>query len=377
MEIAVDVRSLMEGRHSGVEEYTTQIIRSLVSAAPQHHFRLFYNAAKRITLPSFPETVSVHGFRYPNKLFNVAQLAARWPVWDNLVAADCYFVPNLRLLPLSSGAPLVTCVHDLSFERFPEFFSWRRRAWHYVMRPRELLARSDRIIAVSEATCADIVELYGIQLNKISVVYSGVRVPPAGELTQPAQGDARRKYGLPEKFVLHLATLEPRKNVDSVIRAWDAIADRVPHDLVIAGSRGWLPRTIDRAYERARHQPRIHFPGFIAEADKMALYAAADVFVYPSLYEGFGFPPLEALLAGTPVITSNNSSLPEVVGEWAALVNPYDVAELALTMKEILRDRPPVLEADRQRLARQYSWERAARETLAIIESVAATRYHS
>jgi glycosyltransferase involved in cell wall biosynthesis len=370
MEIAVDVRSLMEGRHSGVEEYTTQIIRRMVQAAPQHHFRLFYNAAKRITLPSFPDTVSVHGLRYPNKLFNLAQFTLGQPTWDRFVPADCYFVPNFRLVPLRAGVPLVTCVHDLSFERWPEFFSWRRRLWHRLMRPRALLHRSDRIIAVSEATRADIVELYAIPADKISVVYSGVRVP--GEAPdEKAAAAVRQTYRLPEKFVLHLATLEPRKNVDSLIRAFDAIADSVPHDLVVAGARGWLSGALDRAYEGARHKDRIHFPGFIAEEDKMTLYAAADLFVYPSLYEGFGFPPLEALSAGTPVITSYNSSLPEVVGEWAVLINPYDVGELALTMKELLQDPPEVAAEDQARLRQKYSWERAAQETLAIIESAA------
>jgi glycosyltransferase involved in cell wall biosynthesis len=368
MRIAVDVRSLMEGRHSGVEEYTTQIIRSLLAAAPQHEFHLFYNAARRITLPEFRGAV-MHGFRYPNKLFNLSQLLLQRPAWSSLVPADCYFVPNFRLAPLAANMPLVTSVHDLSFERFPEFFSWRRRVWHRLMRPRILLAHSTQIIAMSEATRADIVDLYDVAPEKISVIYSGVRAePPAAS----AVSAVRRRYDLPEKFVLHLATLEPRKNVDSLIRAFDAIAASVPHDLVIAGSRGWLPGAIDRAYERARHAARIHFPGFVAEEDKAALYAAADLFVYPSLYEGFGFPPLEALVAGTPVITSDNSSLPEVVGEWATLINPYDTAELALVMKELLVNPAAVSAQAQQEIRRRYSWDRAARQTLAVIERAAA-----
>ena len=221
----------------------------------------------------------------------------------------------------------------------------------------------------------DLTQLYGIAPDKISVVHSGVRTS-AQPLFSSASWRKERgqlgKYNLPEKFVLYLGTLEPRKNVVSIIRAFDAIAQRVPHDLVIAGSRGWLMREVDVAYRQARWRGRIHFVGFVPEADKQSLYAAADLFVYPSLYEGFGFPPLEALLAGTSVITSNNSSLPEIVGEWATLINPYDVGELALVMRELLVTPQRLSEEVRGAIARQYSWDRAAQATLAIIEGVAA-----
>jgi glycosyltransferase involved in cell wall biosynthesis len=368
MEIAVDVRSLMEGRHSGVEEYTTHIIHGMARLAPQHTYRLFYNAARPIALPTFPSSISVHPFRFPNKLLNLSQFLGAWPPWDSLVRADCFFVPHFRLTPLSAQVPLVTTVHDLSFEHFPELFSWRRRLWHGLMRPRRLLQNSDRIIAVSGATKADVVRLYDIPAERVSVVYSGVDVKR--QSSAMALAALRESYELPQRFVLYLATLEPRKNVNSIIRAFDAIAGGVPHDLVIAGARGWLTGATERAYHEARHRERIHFLGFIEENDKQALYQAADLFVYPSLYEGFGFPPLEALSAGTPVITSWNSSLPEVVGQWATLIDPYDVAELALVMGELLRDLPTVSEETREAIRRKYSWDRAAQETLAIIEDV-------
>jgi glycosyltransferase involved in cell wall biosynthesis len=367
MRIAVDVRSLMEGRHSGVEEYATQIILGMMRVAPQHDYRLFYNAARRVTLPVFGGA-HIQAFRFPNKLLNLSQFLLARPAWDSLVSADSFFVPNFRLTPLSAAAPLVTTVHDLSFEHLPELFSWRRRLWHSLMRPRVLLENSDRIIAVSEATKADIVNLYDIPPERIKVVYSGVKP----DVTEPERSVAavRRTLQLPERFALYLGTLEPRKNVDSIIRAFDAIAESVPHDLVIAGARGWLMSTIDREYAAAHHRSRIHFTGFVNERDKSALYQAADLFVYPSLYEGFGFPPLEALLAGTPVITSLNSSLPEIVGQWATLINPHDPAELALVMQELLTELPTVVAEDQAAIRRQYSWDRAARETLGVIEGV-------
>ena len=367
MRIAVDVRSLMEGRHSGVEEYTIQIIKAMVRVAPQHEYHLFYNSAKQVDLPDFGERVQVHGFRYPNRVLNLFQFLAGRPRWDSLVRADCFFVPNFRLTPLEPSMPLVTTVHDLSFERFPELFSWRRRIWHRLMRPWVLMHNSDRIIAVSEATKEDVVDLYQIYHKKIRVIYSGVAGLDSGGERQEL---VRKRHKLPDKFVMYLGTLEPRKNVSGIIRAFDAIAPEVEHDLVIAGADGWLMGEIERALNNSRARPRIHLTDFVSEEDKWELYRVADLFVYPSLYEGFGFPPLEALLSGTPVITSNNSSLPEVVGDWATLIDPYDIAELALAMKELLNDLPEVEESARREIREKYSWDRAARETLEVIESV-------
>lgn len=369
MDIAIDVRCLMEGRMSGVEQYTTQIIRGLLRVAPQHTYHLFSNSAHLPKLPDFGSAVSWHIFRYPNKAFNALQWAAGYPRWDALVPADCFFVPNFRLLPLAAGMPLVTTVHDLSFEHFPYFFNWRRRLWHVGMKPAQLMARSTALLAVSQHTASDLQHLYGINPAKISVVYSGVeKVLPLSKATLQA---VRARYRLPERFVLFIGALEPRKNIPGIIEAFSAIASRVPHHLVIAGQRGWLTREIDRAWKDSPASARIHFPGFIQEADKTALYQAADLFVYPSFYEGFGFPPLEALAAGTPVITSANSSLPEVVGEWAVLVDPYNISELALVMQELLIHKPVISEEVRQTIATRYNWDEAAKQTAAVIAKAA------
>ncbi|MFH1354121.1 MAG: glycosyltransferase family 1 protein [bacterium] len=369
MNIAIDVRSLMEDRHSGVQEYTVQIIRALVRVAPRHTYHLFYNSARTVALPDFGSRCVVHKFRYPNKIFNAAQFVFGLPRWDKLVPADCYFVPNVRLMPLGPMAPLVVVAHDLSYERFPELYSWQRRVWHRLVQARFLLQNADQVVAVSEATAEDVRLLYRVPENQVSVIYSGV--PEAGEVSSKTRAAVKARYNLPERFVLYLGTLEPRKNVVSIVRAFDNIADSIPHGLVIAGSPGWLMKEFDKVLIGTGHRSRIQVTGFIREQDKMALYEMADLFVYPSLYEGFGFPPLEALLNGTPVITSLNSALPEVVGEWAILIDPYDTGELALVMKELLQDLPVVSEEDRRAIREKYSWDEAARQTLKIIESVA------
>lgn len=369
MRIAIDVRSLMEGRHSGVEEYTVRIIDALSRIAASHTYHLFYNSAKDVVLPKFRENVVIHGFRYPNKLFNTSQLVFNRPRWDTMlpVKPDVVFIPNPRLAPLSYGVPLVTTVHDLSFERFPEFLTLRRRMWHTFMRPRLLLQNSDHAIAVSQHTKEDVVRMYGIGEEKISVIYSGVR---SDTVTPTHVHRVRTKYVLPDRFLLFIGTQEPRKNITAVIEAFNAIAHSISQHLVIAGEEGWKMRQLEKSISSSAYKDRIHMVGFVPEEDKAALYAAADLFVYPSFYEGFGFPPLEAMLAGTPAVVSFNSSLPEIVGEWATMVDPYDVAQLAGVLRELLVSPTRVPGATRKAIREKYSWDRAAKETIRVLEGV-------
>ncbi len=371
MHIAIDVRSLMEGRHSGVEEYTTRMIDAMSNTRPRHHYHLFYNAAKGVALPQFRENVSVHAFRYPNKLFNTSQLLFHWPKWDRIIKVpiDVFFIPNPRLVPLTEHTPIVTVAHDISYERFPEFLTWRRKLWHVAMQPKKLLERSNRIIAVSEHTKNDIIEHYNISADQIHVVYPGV---PNTEAASPLRiHTVRNSYSLPDQFMLFFGALEPRKNVPAIVEAFSAIADRVPHHVVIAGESGWKSHALADAIEKSPYRERIHVIGFVEEEDKSAVYAAADLFIYPSFYEGFGFPPLESLLAGTPVVVSFNASLPEVVGQWATLIDPYNTPHLALVLAELLRTPKRVPFNVRQQILDKYSWDRSANQVVDILEEVA------
>jgi glycosyltransferase involved in cell wall biosynthesis len=367
MIVAIDGRCLLEGRRGGVAQYAATLIEHVLRVAPHHKYRLFYNTWHRTPeLPRFSGALEVWPFRYPNKLFNMSQWAAGAPRWDQLVPADCFFVPSFRLLPLSPTVPLVTTVHDLSFVHFPEFFSWRRRLWHRMMRPEQLLTRSTHLIAVSQATARDMQQVYGIAAGSITTIYSGVEKPTP--VTTGEQQRVRQRYNLPAAFILSVGTLEPRKNNVSIIRAFEALAGRYAHDLVIVGGRGWLTHELERAWKTSPVASRIHLLGFIDAADKEALYAQAAVFVYTSFFEGFGFPPLEALLAGTPVIVSNNSSLPEVVGEYAILVNPYDVAELVLALRQELDTPRRIGAIEQEAIAEKYTWARTAQQTVAVLE---------
>ena len=368
MKIAVDVRSLMEGRLSGVEEYTINLLEALTRLDPRHEWHLFYNSWQKVSLPPFRGNVHIHGFHWPNKIFNAMQLALTQPRWDMLLRGmDLFFVPNMRLMPLSKRTPMVVTAHDLSFVRFPEFYSWQRRIWHQAMTPRTLFKRANRVIAVSQATAWDLEELYGIKPSKVRVVHSGVK---SGVVVGDKGAAVKKKYKLPDNFWLFLGVREPRKNIQALVQAYEIVATKTTSDLVIAGSSGWLGSKLQEMITNSPVRHRIHIPGFIAEEDKVTLYAAADLFIYPSFYEGFGFPPLEAMLAGTPAIISRTGALPEVAGEWATMIDPYNISEIAQVLHEFTEKKWTVSEATKQAISAKYSWDRTARETLAILEEV-------
>ncbi len=368
MRIAVDIRCLMDGRRTGVEEYTIEMIRALARAFPADEFLLFANSRKEAYLPEFPESnVKVRRFRYPNKLFNIFLKFFGYPKLDELMERpDAFFLPAFRLAPTSGRCPVVLTLHDLSFVRHPEYFSPSRRLWHILMDPRRLSHAADRVIAVSEATARDAADLYGIRADKIRVVPSGLSAAfLEGPSSAERKEEVRKRYGLPPSFILFLGTIEPRKNMRGLVAAYGIARKRgYTQKLVIAGIRGWIGKDFERCLVASEYAADIIVTGFIEDEDKPALYELADVFVYPSFYEGYGFPPLESLARGTPVVTSYNSSLPEVAGELAYLANPYDPAEIGAVICEALAAGKNSL----PRLCAPPSWDAAARATMAVIK---------
>lgn len=375
MRIGVDVRCLMDGTRTGVEEYTLHVLRAVMAAAPADTFVLLANSRRPPHLPAFEgANVETRTFSYPNTLFNLSLKMLQAPALDRLARGmDVFFVPAFRLAPLTSRCPLVLTVHDLSFVRYPWFFSRDRRVWHHLMEPRRLAERAARVITVSQATARDVAALYGVVPERLTVIPSGIP-PHMRHLSEddPRAEEVRARYRLPARYVLFLGTLEPRKNLSGLLAAYARVRDHgLPHALVLAGVRGWLPDTF---FDRVRAHPYardIRFTGFIEDADKPAVYRLAELFVYPSYYEGFGFPPLEALACGTPVVTSATSAMPEIAGPWAALVNPADPGELAEVMIDRLRTPTPVPAQVSAEISTRYSWERAGSETLRVLREAA------
>lgn len=375
MRIGIDVRCLMEGTHTGIEEYTLQLLHEMIESSPNDTFVLFANSRRPMRLPALTAAnVSLRTFRYPNTIFNLSLKVLRAPAIDRLVGGvDVFFVPAFRLTPLSVTCPLVLTVHDLSFVRSPFFFSLHRRVWHHLMEPERLTRTATHVVAVSHATARDLQALYRVPLSSLTVIPSGI----PSRMRRVMEGDprwnaVRERYQLPERYLLFLGTLEPRKNLEGLLDAYtSARRTGVTHALVLAGVRGWIT---DDFFTRIRTHPfarDIRWTGFIRDEDKPAVYSGADLFVYPSYYEGFGFPPLEALACGTPVVTARTSAMPEVVGPWAALVNPYDPEELAVVLIDRLRRPPSVPEEVSANVRATFSWKRTAVDTLRTLKAAA------
>ncbi len=276
-------------------------------------------------------------------------------------------------LPPALRCRRVVTVHDISYKLFPDTFSPRDRLLLSLAVPLSL-ARADRVITVSESARRDILRHYRLDGRKV------VAIPEAAEEHfRPVWGRAeldrvRARYRLPDRYILAVGNLQPRKNLRRLIEAFARLkgAGTIPHGLVLVGRSRWRGLDVLDAVKAFGLADEMVLTGYVPDADLPTLYSAAEVFVYPSLYEGFGLPPLEAMVCGTPVIASATSSLPEVVGDAAVLIDPTDVGDLTTALTRVLSDA-----ALRQRLstagvarAARFSWDDTARRTLAVYEEV-------
>ena len=274
--------------------------------------------------------------------------------------------------PLAAACPAVITIHDLSFLRFPHLFRPANRLYLTVM-TRLSARRARRLIAVSEHAAAESSLLLSVPRERIDVVYHGCD-PAFRPLPPQDVKEFRRRHRLPRRFVLSVGTLEPRKNHVRLVESFARLAADDPDlYLVLAGGKGWLYGDLFAKVETLGLRERVLFPGYVPNGDLPLWYNAATAFAYPSLYEGFGMPVLEAQACGTPVLTANVSSLPEAAGDGALLVNPLDVEEIAAGLHRLLTD-AALREELRQRglaHARRFSWARTAQETAQVYRRAA------
>jgi glycosyltransferase involved in cell wall biosynthesis len=373
--IGIDTRVLATGRVSGVEEYTRNLLSHLVDIDERIRFSLVSLGRRAPDIEPWMTMPNVRVCHTPwsSRLSMAAMRMSGLPRMDVMAGRpDVFFFPHFIFGALSRNCPRVVTFHDLSFERFPEFFSLKRRLWHNMhMRPKAQARRADRLVAVSHSTARDLTELYGISPNRISVVHSGVdasfRPLEAHNLSA-----FRRYHDLHGRFVLSLCTQEPRKNLIGVVRAFERIIQSGAHDdvqLVLAGPSGWLQSELRRAVRVSSARSRIRVIGPVERRERVLWYNAASLLAYPSFFEGFGFPPLEAMACGTPVVAAYHSSLPEVVGDAGILVDPFNINALASAMSEILEDASLARRLSRKGIIRtaRFSWARAAEQTLDVL----------
>ncbi len=351
MKIGIDARCLQESQKTGVAEYAIGVFKHIFLNNSQDEFILFLNSFHEIDsdlewLTDF-SNVSIKRFYFPNKLINLSFWLLGWPKVDKMVGGvDVFFMPNSSFIALSNYCKKIITIHDLSFERFPETFSFKRRLWHFMVNSRNLCRKSDQIWAVSESTKQDLEFIYKIDPEKISVSF-----PPFDHqrfllenLSQEKIKKIKNKYNIPFNFILFIGTIEPRKNIESLIKAFGQLKKENPIKLkdlklVIAGGSGWLCQDVLREIGKSLVKDDIILTGFVDDEEKPFLYNFAKVFVYPSIFEGFGYPPIEAMAAGTPTITSNCSSIPEVVGDSAILIDPYCPYEITIALQQLLFDK--------------------------------------
>lgn len=356
------------GQRSGVGHYTGRLLAALIKTNPDWRYYLYSNRPLGELEPGLAGAVQVSSY-WPY---------SRW-LWMQLLLPAviqrsqphlCHFTNSLA--PLWQPRPFVLTIHDASLFLYRHLHP---RARHLTMRlilP-VLARRAAAIITVSEYARRELQWVLGIPAEKIEAIYEAAP-EHFGPVTDAAQrAYLRQKYQLPEKFLLFVGTLEPRKNLTRLVRALGVVRERgYPHRLVLVGPPGWLMDGFEREIERLGLQDRVQFVGYVPAEDLPGLFSLAAVFTFPSLHEGFGLPPLEAMACGTPVLTSNRSSLAEICAGAACLVDPEDEESIAAGLVSLLADDEWRRELGRQgrERAAAFSWERAARETTAVYERV-------
>ncbi len=387
MQILVDIRLLGKGGVSGIEEYTRNLLQQILTIDRSNDYILFYNGLRKQLLdinvaPRLRSGIKVIDWHLPNKVLDFSTRFFRFPAIDNFIKTDLVFSPHFNILSVRK-APRVITFHDLSFLHHPSFFSWKQKFWHWLQNIKKQAREAEKIIAVSEFTKNDLVNLLGISPEKISVVYSGIS-EEFGKIAASSTSDlAYRQAGASEvgarndhkPYILYLGTLEPRKNVPAIIRAFNILKNKAAFrdwQLVIAGRPGWLFEDILREISASPHKGDIVLKGAVSPEERVSLYNLAKVFVYPSFFEGFGFPPLEAQACGCPVVVSDRTSLPEIVGDSALLVNPWKVEDLANAVEEAALNnqlRGKLIKAGQENVKR-FTWKKTAEETLEVFNNI-------
>ena len=305
------------------------------------------------------------------RIWHYTPIKYNWLFRDN---ADIYHFFNFIVPPRIKGK-VITTIHDMTYELYPETMD-KRNLKRIKDDIQYSVDRSDKIITVSESSKNDIIKFLNVDESKIEIVYNGVDYNKFNKsYTEEIKLRVRKKYNLPQDYILYMGTLEPRKNIDSIIEAFALLKKQEGFDnikLVIAGKKGWLFESIFDLVNKLNLKDQVVFTDYVDEIDKTIIYNMAELFVFPSLYEGFGIPVLEAMASSVPVITSNSSSLPEVAGDSAVLVEAKDIKGISESMNRILSDsnlRKDMIEKGHVQ-AKKFTWEASAEKLYNIYKEV-------
>ncbi|MBD3299748.1 MAG: glycosyltransferase [Candidatus Moranbacteria bacterium] len=375
MKIGVDARLFFERHLSGVKIYSFNLLYNTFKKDRGNTYILFYNSFNKKTpvlIKKFLEFENVRLKRlyWPNKLLNLSILLFNRPRLDKILKVKTFYFPNITFIALSKDCRYFLTIHDASFILFPEFLNFKRKLWHFLVNPRRLAQNANKIITVSKSSRDDILKYFlkNKSQPKIKVIKPGINH------LEISQSD--EKFVLPQKpYILILSTLEPRKNINSTIIAYSYLIYRqkIDHNLVIAGEEGWLTQETKNLIKiqiakNKRLKDKIIFLKVKSEKNKEKLVRSAALLVFPSFYEGFGFPPLEALKNRTPVIVSNTSSLAENCSKKTLIINPQNRYELIQAIQLSLKTDIQMLIQEKNRQTnyeKEYNWQISANQLIA------------
>jgi glycosyltransferase involved in cell wall biosynthesis len=371
--IGIDYTPAFE-QGGGIGRYVRELVAALQREPGDFNYSLFVAGSDGRDLPFHAESpFAWHPNPIPARWW--ARIWHRAHIWfpvEGLVGrVRLYHATDFVLPPTLPETSTLLTVHDLSFVRVPDAASPRLRRYLDSVVPRSI-ARADHILADSAATKADIIDVYGTSADKITVLYSGVDSHFQRVTDETVCQAVRARYALPSSpFILSVGTVQPRKNYARLVAALAQVRTRHDIDLVIVGGRGWLEDAIYQAVRDHDLSDHVHFAGYVDDADLRAVYSMAQATVIPSLYEGFGIPVLESMACGTPVITSDISSLPEVAGDAALLIDPHNTEAIADAIRRLLEDTVLVDTLTQRGLMRahDFTWDRAAHQLRQMYET--------
>ncbi len=373
MDIIIDYTPALKQK-GGIGRYARGLFGALARLDRKRKYFLLATSDCPKEKPAWPENFVARRIPLPEKAVTILWYRLGLPLPVKLIASDAgiFHSPNYSTPPIIGAKSIIT-VHDLSFMVLPQYAYPSLRKYLSSAVPKSI-KRANHILADSEATKRDLMNLLKVPPEKVSVVYSGVdsRFKPREKSAVKPVLTSLGVDGFP--YILSVGTLEPRKNFDGLIKAFNITKMEfdLPHHLVIAGGYGWLYERIVKEYIQSPYREEIHFLGFVPDEKLPALYSGADVFAFPSHYEGFGLPPLEALACGTPVVAARNSSLPEVLDEAAVWVDDTDITSIAEGIYNLISDEElgNTLLKHAKPLLEKFTWENGAKSLLKIYDSL-------
>lgn len=362
MKIGIDISPIFYQR-GGVGNYTLHLIENLIKLKSDHRFFLYSNHFSNESFPFLSDlnVTFIQGIR----------TYLSYKIWREGI--DVVHGPNFRLPGRGTKGNVIT-IHDLALEKFPSFGKKKFGSCFSSWKTRKRALSADHLIAVSQNSLEDIVKIFGISREKISAIYNGVDHFFFQDQNQELFLKMKDKFGIKkDQFILFTGTVEPRKNVKTLLKAFSRNRRlRNNYSLVLAGGTGWKNEDLQQFILNEGIQNELSITGYISREELRVLYSFASCFVFPSVYEGFGIPLLEAMACGAPVVCSNSSSLPEVAGDAAIMIDPYDIDGFSVAMGKVVENeelRKNMIQKGLERV-KHFSWEETARKTLQVYEKV-------